>query len=67
MILMMVYWRLTTPTPQLSLYLQEFVSSTNKHLPLGEVFKHGQVVVARILATDIGDKQESAVEAARRK
>lgn len=42
--------------------MQELVSSSNTNPVLGDLFKHGQVVTARIWATNIGDKYESAGE-----
>lgn len=42
--------------------LQELVSSSNSNPVLGDLFKHGQVVTARIWATNIGDTYESAGE-----
>jgi hypothetical protein len=47
--------------------LQDQVSSTNSYPILGDVFKHGQVVTARIFSTDIGDRAEQAQEGAKRK
>lgn len=43
------------------------MSSKDSYVKLGDVFKHGQVVTARILATDIGDRQDSAHEGPKRK
>jgi hypothetical protein len=46
--------------------LQDQVSSSNPYPTLGDIFKHGQVVTARIHSTDIGERKQ-AQEGAKRK
>lgn len=47
--------------------VQDQVSSSDGYIKLGDVFRHGQVVTARIFATDIGERQEVADGGPKRK
>jgi hypothetical protein len=49
--------------------VQDQVSSdsNNPYPTLGDIFKHGQVVTARIQSTEIGERTEQAQEGAKRK